>query len=183
MGKRCGNKIDDVFFAPRIAHINWYTLCIMISEKREIVKNLGEFIGRQCLQCLQKLFSLGFGQHVDNLACLLWISNPAFLAACFHRLDYPTGSSKAQSQGKTPRRHGIFRISWLRGSIRMTRGGCVHVPNLNTFRNFTEFAPQRRSPGDIFWGIPYRAVVDCVALVAESPSLKLQSSVHDNSCI
>jgi hypothetical protein len=65
----------------------------MISEKREIVKNLGEFICRQCLQSLQKLFSLGFGQHVDNLACLLWISNPAFLLAWFHRFEYPTGSS------------------------------------------------------------------------------------------
>jgi hypothetical protein len=31
---------------------------------------------------------------------------------------------------------------------------CVLVPNLNTFRNSTKFAPQRRSPGDIFWGIP-----------------------------
>jgi len=102
MGKRCCNKDVDVFFAPRIAHINWCTLCIMISEKREIVKNLGEFIGRQCLQCLQKLFSLGFGQHVDNLACLPWIPNPAFLPTCFHRLYCPAGSSKAQSPGKTP---------------------------------------------------------------------------------
>lgn len=173
MGKRCCNKIDDVFFAPRIAHINWCTLCIMISEKREIVKNLGEFIDRQYLQCLQKLFSLGFGQHVDNLSCLFVDFQSRLPPHMFSLLWL----SDSLVQGSIPRedplkaRHFPYLLA-LRIHPDDTRR-CVHVPNWYTFRNFTEFAPQRRPPGDIFWGIPHLAVVDCVALVAGTPSLKL----------
>jgi len=95
MGKRCSNEIVDVFFAPRIAHINWCTRCIMLSEKREIVKKLDGFIGRQRLQ---NFFSLGFSQHVDNLACRQWIANHNFLPARFHHLTIRQARSMLNPQ-------------------------------------------------------------------------------------